>query len=264
MIFRLIKTLIIVYVSVLVVLVLGQRHLIYHPETYDSYNQTYLDANNIDVVTDGDVLEWLALPFIGGKEHDKNTVVILFHGNGGAAIHRVFKAKLFNLYGYDVVLAEYPGYGTNTDTRPSESAFYEAGRTIIRQTKKDFPGHELIIYGESIGSGTAVQMATEFDIKALIVEVGFSSLMDVAQNIYPFFPVGYLLKDRYDNISKISEVDATLIIIHGEKDTIIPIKYGEKLFDAAGEKKYFIRIDEAGHNDVYDFMAFSQLLEQLN
>lgn len=242
-------------------LTLIQRSLIYFPAKFASYDMDYLSRNGLEIRRAGN-LEWLLSPALHDGNRSKNAVIVLFHGNGGAALHRDFKAKLFNLHGYDVVLAEYPGYATNPG-RPSEKAFYGAARVIIEKTLEELPEHALILYGESIGSGVALQMATEYDTEAVIVEAGFSSLADAAARIYPFLPVRYLLWDRYDNLEKISGINTRLIVIHGENDTIVPIALGRRLFDAAGNDKVFMQVDRAGHNDIYDYLSFSELIGHL-
>jgi len=129
---------------------------------------------------------------------------------------------------------------------PSEESFYNAGRIIIDKTLSDFPNTNLYIYGESIGSGTAVQMATEYDERALIIESGFSLLGDVAFSKIPFIPVSVLLRDKYDNVSKINNINSRLISIHGDQDKVVSLKFGQKLFDAFKGRKDIFVIDGAG------------------
>jgi fermentation-respiration switch protein FrsA (DUF1100 family) len=108
---------------------------------------------------------------------------------------------------------------------------------------------QIIIYGESIGTGTAVQMATEYKIAALVLQAPFSSMTSAASYHYPWLPVGILLKDRYDSLSKIAGIHTPLLLLHGEKDTIVPIALGKELFAKAPEPKQAIYFPENGHND---------------
>ncbi len=233
------------YIGFLIILFFLQGFFIYHPQTIEAYNQNDLDKINATVVSDKG-LEWLYLP----SENISNKTLIYFHGNAGMAIHRAWKASFWRDAGFNVVLAEYPAYGTN-DGKPSENSFYRAGRIIIDKTLTDFPAAVLYIYGESIGSGTAVQMATEYDERALIIEAGFSSLGDVAYSKLPIIPFGLLLRDRYDNIAKINNIGSRLVVIHGARDRTVSPRFGHQLFDAYKGQKDILIFDDAGHNDIY-------------
>lgn len=254
----------IVCIATLIVLSFFQRHLIYFPTVFETYDHDVLARKNLMLVTGENNLQWLVSPYKGVD--GKNAVVVLFHGNGGAAIDRFFKADLFNRHGYDVVLAEYPGYATNTHLKPTEANFYAAGREIIRKTKQDFPRHGLILYGESIGSGTAIEMAREFDVKALVIESGFTSMPDMAQLRYPILPVRYFVWDKFDNLSKIGEIDTRIIILHGVQDGVVPFAHGQALFSAAHNKQNItlIPLAEAGHNNIYDDLLFADFIKHLD
>lgn len=176
-------------------------------------------------------------------------ILIYFHGNGIHALHGHDRAFYFAKGGYGFVLAEYPGYGGNDGT-PTEKSLYATARALINKVKTQYPQHEIILYGESIGSGVATQMATEFKPKALILEAPFTSVTEVAQRKFFFAPVFLLLRHRFDNMSKIKDINAPLLIIHGMKDNIIHSRYGQKLYEAANEPKQFRSIENAGHNDL--------------
>lgn len=253
---KIIKDSVIGYIAFLIILFFFQSWFIYHPRTFDSYEDKLTQINGI-IVSDQN-LEWVFLP----SKQISNKTLVYFHGNAGAAIDRVSKASPWRENGFNVVLAEYPGYGTN-DGRPSEEEFYRVGRVIIDKTLKDFPNAHLYIYGESIGSGTATQMATEYDEKALIIESGFSSLVDVAFSKMPFIPVSLLLRDKFDNISKINDINSRLIVIHGDADTVVPFRFGKNLFDGYKGEKQKIVINGAGHNDIYNFLKLDDLINIL-
>ena len=165
--------------------------------------------------------------------------------------------------GYGVLLAEYRGYGGNPGG-PSEQGFYADGRAYIDWLKREKKPEKIVIYGESIGSGTAVQMATEYDVSGLVLETPFTSLVDIAAAQYFFVPVRYLLQDRFDNIGKITKVKAPKLVLHGLKDGTIPYASGRSLFDAAPEPKNFVDFPDGGHNNLYDFAAADYVIEFLN
>lgn len=246
-----------IYVAFVCVMYVMQRSYLYFPSTFQSYDEAFLQKQDI-LHYEQDGLQWLGLPSV----FLSNRVLVYFHGNGGAAIDRVAKMRVWANAGFKVIMVEYPGYGTN-EGEPSEESFYNAGRVAIDRAISGWPDAELYIYGELIGSGTAVQMATEYPVKALIIESGFSSLVDVAQSKMPFVPVSLLLKDRYDNVAKINHSKADLFIIHGNRDTIVLMKFGERLFKAYNGRKEMIIINGAGHNDIYQQTDIGKIIEKI-
>jgi hypothetical protein len=251
------------YLGILAVLYVIQRSFIYFP-AQQKPSLTQYNADDMDVVIvrtdDGLMLEgWYSLP----DEH--KPVIVMFHGN---AIHqgvRVFKARPYMDAGYAFLLAGYRGYGGNPGD-PTEQGLYKDGRAYIDwlKNKQGIPESNIILYGESLGSGVVIQMATEYpDIKAIILEAPYTTLPDVAKRIYFFVPVKLLMKDRYRNIDKIAEVKAPLIVLHGRLDNVVPYKLGRRLFEAASEPKHMITVPIAGHNDLYNRGAAEKVLELL-
>ena len=211
------------YLGFLIILYVFQRSFIYHPTVFENYDTTVLESVKAIAVSE-DGQKWLFLPSL----KPTSRVLVYFHGNAGSAIDRIWKAQVWRESGFDVVLVEYPGYGVNEENT-SEQNFYEVGRRVINKTLSDFPNTQLYIYGESIGSGTAVQMATEYDEEALILESGFSSLGDVVWSKFPFIPISLMLKDRFKSIEKINAIDSTLYMIHGKQDKTVPYTLGRKI-----------------------------------
>lgn len=250
------SSLMLVYAACLFALYLTQRNFIYFPTRFESYNEQALQSQGVLVVEQVG-LQWLVMPAL--QPSDK--YLIYFHGNGGAALDRLSKMAPWAMNGYHVVFAEYPGYGTNTGQN-GEQEFYAAARVVIDKTKSDFPDAILYLYGESIGSGTAVQMATEYDVKALIIEAGFSSLTDLVRMKMPFVPT-FLLKDRFDNIKKINDIDTVLLSIHGTRDGIVPYRYGKKLYDAYNGSKDMMTVEGAGHNDLFLYVDMVEVIQKL-
>ena len=255
---KIIKDALIGYIGFLLVVSVFQSFFIYHPKTVDSYDIKHLNEIGAISVSENSV-EWLYLP---AQLKPQNKILIYFHGNAGMAIDRVWKTSFWQRNGFDVVLTEYPSYGTNKGSL-SEKSFYKAGRIIINKTKLDFPNADIYIYGESIGSGTAVQMASEYDEIALIIEAGFSSLVDVAFSKMPIIPVKLLLNDKYESVKKINKIDSRLIVIHGQKDNVVPLKFGQKLFDAYNGEKEIHILDSAGHNDIYQKQDMNTWIREL-
>ena len=190
-------------------------------------------------------------------------VIVYFHGNAGHFANRLFKVIHYINEGYGILLAEYRGYGGNPG-QPSEQGFYQDGRAYMDWLHNEITGDNIILYGESIGSGAAVQMATEYDVNGLILETPFSSMVEVASKHYFYVPVKWFIKDRYLNIDKITHTKAPLLILHGHSDITIPISSAQKLFDAAEEPKKFIAFQDGNHNNLYDFGAAQHVLKFLS
>ncbi len=248
-----------IYILFVAFLFITQRSMIYFPDK--SKPAPVQGAEIVKVIArDNQKLEsWYFAP----KDKTK-PVIVFFHGNAGNYSHRLYKVQYYLDAGYGVLLTEYRGYGGNSG-EISEQGFYSDGRAYIDwlMSEKDFKSERIVIYGESIGSGAAVQMAVEYDVGGLILEVPFSSLLEIASKQYPFVPVKYLLKDRFMNIEKIGNINTPLLILHGNKDKIIPFASADKLFKAAKQPKKFIDFPDGEHNNLYDFGASSHILDFL-
>ena len=251
------------YMLVLGGLYVFQRHLLYFPDT-SAPNQVSNDLNSITDVTyttaDGvNLLSWYSAPAPGMP------TVLYFHGNAGHIGDRVDKIRPFVALGYGVLLAGYRGYGGN-DGEPSEQGLFADARAAVEFLQGLGTSPEnLVLYGESLGSAVAARMAVELSesggVMALVLEAPFTSAVEVASHYYPIFPVRWLLHDRFDTSSIIGLVGAPVFIFHGEKDTVMPIMFGKKLYDIASQPKERFWVSGAGHNDLFDHGAATAVLE---
>jgi hypothetical protein len=195
--------------------------------------------------------------------------IVYFHGNGGNVSYRAFRIRPYLDRGYGLLLVEYRGYGGNPGS-PEESGLYEDGRAAMAFiTDQGVRADDVVLYGESLGGGVAVQVAAEQGraseaVGALVLEAPLSSVTDVAAYHYPFVPVQWLLKDRFESMDKISEVAAPVFIIHGENDRIVPIRFGRALFAAATEPKEGRWIPGGGHEDLHNFGLQSAVIDFLD
>ncbi len=184
---------------------------------------------------------------------DDRPTLVYFHGNSG---HHGGRAPLVGPYldaGYGVLLAGYRGYGGNPG-QPDEAGLYADGRAAIAWlADTGVPADRIVLYGESLGTGVAVQMAVEHEIAGLVLQAPFTSTVAVGQGRVPFLPVGLLMTHRFDSLAKIGRVAAPILLIHGEADTVVPTRFGRQLFDAAPEPKTAHFIPAAGHNDLHRF-----------
>jgi uncharacterized protein len=203
-----------------------------------------------------DLLAWYLPPAEPGRP-----VLAYFHGNGGHIGYRAERLRRFARAGLGVLFLEYRGYGGNPG-KPSEAGLYADARAGL-----DFLAAEgvapdrLVLYGESLGGGVAVEMATEREIAALVLEAPFTSVAAVGRHHYPFLPVDLVLRDRFNSAAKIGAVRAPLLVLHGERDTIVPPEFGRALFAAAPEPKEAWFAPEGGHNDLREHGALEAALD---
>lgn len=192
-------------------------------------------------------------------------VIVDFPGNGGNIAGSAGLARSFLHFGYGSFLVEYPGYGKNPGT-PSEAALYDDARAGIDWLlAHGYKAGDLILFGESLGTGVAVQMALEYHPRIVVLRSAFDSLADVMKFRYPDLPTDKIFADeKFDIVGKIPKVKAKLLFVHGVQDTLIPIRYARKAFDAANEPKEFLEIKYGGHNDLYEHEAGQLIMDWLD
>ena len=249
------------YAAVAAALYLGQRSLLYLPDTTRPRLGPLSELGFREIVlttTDGlSLLSWYRAPDPGAP------VVAYFHGNGGHIGYRADRMMRFAEQRLGVLLLGYRGYGGNPGT-PTEAGLYadaEAALDFLRA--EGVPANRLVLYGESLGSGVAVHMAAGREIAALILEAPFTRLADAAGYHYPFVPVSLLLRDRFDSLPKIGRVRAPILVLHGERDQVIPVRFGHALFAAAPEPKEGWFSPDAGHEDLAHFGGLDAVFDFL-
>ena len=231
------------------------RLLIYFPERDLVADPGDLGLKFEDVffeASDGVVLHgW----FIPGRT---DTVLLWFQGNAGNMSHRLENIlELHGRIGTGVFIFDYRGYG-GSEGSPSEKGLYKDAEAAIAHLAAR-PGFDsekqLVIFGRSLGSAVAVEMAVRHESRAVILESPFTSIRAMAKRTNPVlsavFPVGAVVRSRFDSLSKIDRVRSPLMVLHGDGDEFVPIEMGRELWKAAPEPKTFFTIKGAGHNDTY-------------
>lgn len=248
MIVKAVVVIVVIYIVVVGFTYAFQRSLMYFPAT-DLPPPIQVGVPEMTEVAlrtaDGlDLVAWYAAAPAG------RPTIVYFHGNGGNIANRADRARTFIDNGYGVLLVSYRGYAGNPG-KPNEDGLFADGRAALAFAREQgISADQLVLVGESLGSGVAVRMASESDVAALILEAPFTSAADTGQNAYPFLPVKLLIKDRFDSLSRIGQVRAPLLIVHGERDRVVPTKLGRRLFAAANEPKQGVFLPGAGHNDL--------------
>jgi uncharacterized protein len=242
---------VVAYAALVGGLYLFQRQLLYFPDKArpELFGLEQLGVRELTLTTeDGlSLLSWY-LPARPGRP-----VIAYFHGNGGHIGYRAERLLRFAREGYGVLMAEYRGYGGNPGT-PTEAGFYTDARAALDFLDREaIPSNRLVLYGESLGSGVAVALAAEHDIAALILEAPPTSVAEVAQCHFPFVPAARMVTDRFDSLSRIGRVKAPILVLHGERDRVVPVRYGRALLEAAPEPKEGWFAPEAGHEDLASY-----------
>jgi fermentation-respiration switch protein FrsA (DUF1100 family) len=183
--------------------------------------------------------------------------VLLAHGNAGNIGDRVLHAKLLTDAGLDVFVFDYRGYG-KSEGRPDEQGTYRdarAARAALLGQAGVEPGR-VVYLGESIGGALAVALAVEAPPLGLVVQSAFTSVRDMGRLHYPFVPTA-MVPDAYPNLRRIARLRSPLLVIHGDRDEIVPVAHGRALFDAAPGPRRLEIVRGAGHNDLLDVMGAS-------
>jgi hypothetical protein len=198
---------------------------------------------------------WYRAPTASGAPN-----LLYFHGNDEHLGTRADKVRPYLDAGLGVLLVSYRGYGGNPG-RPSEQGLYHDARAALAFLAAEGAGPgDIVYYGESLGSGVAVQLALEAPPAALVLEAPYTDVAAVGQRRYPFIPVRLLMRDRFDNLAKIPGVAAPVLVIHGEQDRTTPVEFGRAVHAAAPEPKQARFYRQAAHIDLYDFGAAEDVL----
>jgi fermentation-respiration switch protein FrsA (DUF1100 family) len=227
----------------------AQRSLMYFPERLRTSPAAagLPEAKELVLETaDGEkVIVW-HLPPRGDKP-----VVLYFHGNGGALRYRVDRFRALTADGMGLLALSYRGYGGSTGS-PSEVGLIADAEAAYAFAAARYPAERIAVWGESLGSGVAVALASAHKIGRLVLEAPFSSAADVGAQVYWFLPVRLLSRIGYDNLANLKRIRAPVFIAHSRDDDIVPYAHGRKLFDAAAEPKTFLEM-RGGHNDGFIF-----------
>ena len=238
------------YFLLVALLFVMQRQFLYVPDTSVPDISRAPWATQISVQTqDGlKLYAWWRAPI------DSNTPTILFfHGNGANIENRIDKALPYIQAGFGLLLAEYRGYGGNPG-KPTEYGLYKDGHAYMAwlNAHANISTNDIVLYGESLGSGVAVHLATEYDVKGLVLDVPFDSAMHVARHHYPYVVfLKHLMRDHYRNDLKITQVNAPLLIGLAGRDTVTPPSHGQRLYDLASDPKTLKVYPNATHADLY-------------
>lgn len=234
------------YVALVVLAYVFQHQLVFFPTsslraTPDAYGLAYEDVPISTV--DGETLHSWWIP----HEEARGTVVF-FHGNAGNISGRLDTARFFHEHTMNVLLVSYRGYGQSTGS-PSEDGLYRDADAAWQHLTEErgVASESILIAGRSLGSAPATYLAARTVPGGLLLESAFTSLPDVGARAYPILPVRWLSRFRFNNESRIAQVNAPVLMIHSPDDEVVPYDLGRTLFAAVSEPKTFVDI-RGGHN----------------
>ena len=176
------------------------------------------------------------------------TTILFLHGNAGNISHRLDKLAIFHSLGAATLIIDYRGYGRSDARQPDEHGTYRDAQAAYDWLAKRHS--QIILYGESLGSAVAVDLAVKTQVAGVIIEEPFTSIADVGQKMFPFLPVRLIAKTKYDSLSKMPKLRAPLLILHSRDDEIFPMSYADRLLAAAPEPKRLVEL-RGSHNDAF-------------
>lgn len=231
----------------------AQRRFMYFPDAVRT-SPASVGLSNVSEITiptpDGEKLvAWY------GKARPGQPTLLYLHGNGGSLALRSETMRKYLDHGRGMLMLAYRGFSGSTGS-PSEAAnVADAKLAYDRLTSIGVKPGDIILYGESLGSGVAIQVATKKPVEGLILDAPYTSILELASAQFPWLPVSLLLKDRYESIAYIRDVHVPIFILHGDADEIVPVEMGRRLFAAANEPKE-IKIIPGGGHVIHDGPSF--------
>ncbi|MGA3046665.1 MAG: alpha/beta hydrolase [Terracidiphilus sp.] len=243
-----------VYLGCLILLFVFQRSLLYYPShTYvslqDAQANRALKEFAVRTADGIDLKAWYA------PATSKPFTFVFFHGNGDSLYGSSDVGDPYIAAGYGFLIAEYRGY-SGLAGKPTEAGLYADARAYLYGLMAHgVKSENIILFGHSLGTGVATQMAEEFHVGGLILLAPYVSIPKMAQSKYPIFPAQNMVLDRFENFKKVKNIHVPVLIVNGTMDEVIPPSQGKQLYDLANEPRQYASLPGHGHNDLFhDFV----------
>lgn len=237
------------YFFIALLLFIFQKKLEYHPSGQIANPSSYSLAEFQEVylvAKDGlRILSWYKAPKKTTSSSKK--IIVYFHGNSGNLSQRSDKFKTFSDAGFGVMAISYRGFAGSEGDMSEGGIINDAKSAMEFLLANNYQEKNIILFGESLGTGVAVQMAALFNVYAVVLESPFSSITSVAQKKYWFAPISLILKDKFDSEKYADKILSPVLIFHGTDDLVVPYDEAEKLYRKIKSPKKFITIKGGGH-----------------
>jgi uncharacterized protein len=236
---------------------LFQRRLTYFPDPERtapaSFNLPRVEERIIETPDGERLVSWFA-PASPGRP-----TILYFHGNAGNLANRSERVRKFLARGWGVLFMSYRGYSGSSGSPSERANVADAKRAYELLRREGVAPEDIIVYGESLGSGIAVQVAADKEVAGLVLDAPYTSIVDVAAESYPYLPVRPFIFDRYETMRFLPRVTAPLLVMHGEEDRVIPVAMGKAVYAAANAPKEIVTFPHAGHSDHHLYGSYDEL-----
>ena len=257
-----VSSILLAYLVIMIFIYFYQRNLLYHPSENNYLNDKITFKYEEIFIKTGDNIS-LKSWFIK-KDLSKFKTILFFHGNAGNLLNRVHKLNELNKLDVNILLISWRSFSGNKG-KPSEINLYHDGNKVVEWlNEQGINKNDIILYGESLGTGVATELASNNKFAGVILESPFTSIADAAKIYYPYLPINLLLKDRYDSKNKIKKINSPILIMHGKKDNIVPQIMGLELFEKANNPKFGYFPDNDDHMMEYNEELLSKIKNFIN
>ena len=244
------------YLGLVAVMFLAQRQMQYFPDTSPrspkSVNLQGVTVIDLVASDGGTSALWYA-PARPGKP-----TILFFHGNAGSVADRADRMRAYLSQGYGAAFLSYRGFGASTTPITEAGLLADAEAAYGWLGSQGIAPDRLIVAGESLGTGIAVQIAARHPIAAVALAAPYSSTADVAAALYPWLPVRLLMKDQFRSDLFIGQITAPILIQHGDADRVVPYRFGQKLYALAGPQAEFVTLPGQGHEAIFSPDTFAR------
>jgi hypothetical protein len=235
------------YALIAVAAFIAQRKLMYFPDRTRvlpaSFALSGVEERVLETPDGARLIAWY------GRAEPGRPTLLYFHGNAGNLASRSERVRKYLNRGIGVFMLSYRGYSGSTGAPSERNNVADAKLAYNVLIAEGIAAGDIILYGESLGSGIAAQLAAERPVGGIILDAPYTSIVDVAAAAYPIFPVRWFLFDRYETLRYLPAIDAPLLVIHGEADEVIPVTMGRAVYAAAKGRKEIVTFPGAGHSD---------------
>ena len=248
-IYILISSALVIYLILLTLIYVNQRKLLYLPSE-NNYLDDPINFNYKEVFIESEK-NILLKSWFSFSDTNKKTI-LFFHGNAGTLDARIYKLNELKKINTNFLIISWRGFSGNNG-KPTEQGLYkDAQKAVEWLEKKGINKKNIILYGESLGTGIAIELATKDEYSGIILESPYTSMIDMGKRFYPFLPISILQKDKYNSLKKLNMIKSPILVLHGKSDTLVPFYMGKKIYDVANEPKYYYFPDFDNHMMTYD------------